>query len=639
MTQSTSLRRKLISIMSAGSVLTALIAAAAFTWWDLNRFWEWTASELTAMASVVGDQVGPAVVLKDPKAAAEILASLRSDSRIREAVLYDARGACFAAFQREPGGRCPVRTVDGIRREANAIVIARAISSGGERVGTVLLAANLPSIPAILKQYLRGAALIVILKLLMAAILVAILQSRVAGPILAIAKVARRMAETRGLGERARVQTADEVGVLASSFNTMLDRIQRRDAELARHRERLEQEVAERSRVNAALLQAKEKAEEAARLKSEFLANMSHEIRTPLNGVTGMISLVLDKCADPEEREQLQVAQSAALSLTSILNDILDLSKIEAGKMAIESVAFDLQSILRECLRIFEVAVREKGLRLGLKIAPDCPAWVWGDPVRLRQVLINLIGNAVKFTLQGEVQLSVSAPAAGSIRFEVRDTGIGVPREKLDAIFEAFTQADGSHTRRFGGSGLGLTITRRLVSLMGGQLSARSEPGRGSVFSVELPLTAAPPAEPDSGAVLATLPIGLPKLRVLVAEDNLVNQKVTSGILRRQGWTVTVAANGEQAYRAFLEERYDLILMDVQMPEVDGLEAATVIRNEERRRSLARTPILAVTAHASQAQHEQCLAHGMDAVVTKPLDLATLLLAIRSVLTPVLAGR
>ncbi len=503
----------------------------------------------------------------------------------------------------------------------------------------MLLAANLPSIPAILGRYLRGAALIVALKLLMAAMLVAILQSRVAGPILAIAKVARRMAEQPGLGERARVDSTDEVGVLASSFNTMLDRIERRDRELARQRELLEQDVVERSRVNDELRQAKDKAEEAARLKSEFLANMSHEIRTPLNGVTGMISLVLDRCSDQEEREQLQVAQNAALSLTSILNDILDLSRMEAGKLAIESVVFNLQQTLHECLGIFDVAVREKNLHLALSLQPDCTGWVRGDPVRLRQVLVNLIGNAVKFTLQGEVQLSVRAHAPGIVEFEVRDTGIGIPREKLDSIFEAFTQADGSHTRKFGGSGLGLAITRRLVLLMGGHLSASSEPGLGSTFSVELPLTAASPLERQPERVSGPPAAGLPKLNVLVAEDNPVNQKVTSGILRRQGWAVRMASNGDEAYQAFLHDRYDLILMDVQMPEKDGLEATTLIREEERRRALRPTPILAVTAHAARVQHEQCLAHGMDAVVTKPLDLAALLSAISAVLAPAPAGK
>jgi CheY-like chemotaxis protein len=259
---------------------------------------------------------------------------------------------------------------------------------------------------------------------------------------------------------------------------------------------------------------------------------------------------------------------------------------------------------------------------------------VRGDPLRLRQVLVNMIGNAVKFTLEGRVDVRVTPPRRGIVRFEVRDTGIGIPRDKLDTIFEAFTQADGSHTRRFGGSGLGLTITRRLVNLMGGELSAESEVGRGSKFAIELPLAE---TERDVSPGLARSPglaVDLPRLHVLVAEDNLVNQKVTSGILLRQGWTVTLAADGEEAYRCFQNERFDLILMDIQMPELDGLEASTLIRSEEQRRSLPRTPILAVTAHAARAQHEQCMVHGMDGVVTKPLDLATLVEAIRAVLTP-----
>ena len=344
MTQSSSLRRKLIIISSLGSCVTALTAAAAFTYWDLNRFWGQTVVEVTALTNVVGDQVGPAMVLDDAKAAAEILASLRSDNRIREAVLYGGRGICFASFYREPGGRCPPRMPDGIRREFDRIVVSQPILAGGERVGSILLTASLPSVAAILRQYLRGAALIVVFKLLMAALLASILQYHVTAPILAIARTARQMAETHAFRERVPVHSTDEVGVLASSFNMMLDEIERRDRELVRHRHQLEQDVAERGRVNAELFEAKEKAEVAARLKSEFLANMSHEIRTPLNGVTGMIGLALDRCTDAEEREQLRIAQGAAKSLTALLNDILGLSKIEAGRMTIESARFELHA-------------------------------------------------------------------------------------------------------------------------------------------------------------------------------------------------------------------------------------------------------------------------------------------------------
>jgi signal transduction histidine kinase/ActR/RegA family two-component response regulator len=459
-----------------------------------------------------------------------------------------------------------------------------------------------------------------------------VLQSQVSSPILEIAKVAQRIAQTHQFQDRVAVETSDELGVLAASFNTMLAEIERRNRELAQHRHSLEEQIRERNQVNAELLVSKEKAEDAVRLKSEFLANMSHEIRTPMNGVMGMIDLVLERCTDTEEREQLLVAQGAAGSLITIVNDILDLSKIEAGKMTLEKIDFDLGRVVRDSIRIFDSAVREKHLDVRLSLAPGCPEWACGDPARLRQVLVNLIGNAVKFTDEGLVEVLLEPAGAGELRFVVRDTGIGIPPEKLGAIFDAFTQADGSHTRRFGGTGLGLTITRRLVDLMGGRVWAASKIGQGSRFCLELPMAAgsAPaPSQAQAGNVEAPLP----KLHVLVAEDNAVNQKVICAVLRRQGWSITLASNGEEAWSHFRDGVFDLILMDVQMPEMDGLQATQLIREEERRRSPGeRIPILALTAHASPAQHKECLAVGMDGILTKPISVPNLLQEIRAVI-------
>ncbi len=609
----TSLRRKITVLIAGGGVISALIAAVGFSSFDLKRYWQRTNAELTAISDVVADQVGPAISLGDLKSAREILGSVRADPLIGDAMLYDVKGGCFAAFHRSAASGCPGLPPDGIRRQLNMLVLARAVNAGNERLGTLVMAATVPSIPALLRQYLVGAFLIIGLSLAVAAVVAVALQFRVSTPILEIARVAERIAQTHRFGDRVSVESEDELGVLANSFNAMLSEIERRDAEL---------------------VLAKDKAEEATRLKSEFLANMSHEIRTPMNGVLGMISLVLDRCSDAEEREQLLVAQTASLSLITLLNGILDLSKMEAGRMTIEVIDFDLPSLVKEAVRMFDLEVRGKNLRHTLTVAPDCPEWVRGDPVRLRQVLINLVGNAIKFTLEGSVQVTVAVPNQSLVRFAIQDTGIGVAPEKLNSIFDAFTQADGSHTRRFGGTGLGLTITRRLVNLMGGRLWAESEAGQGSCFYVELPLERC--AKPLLTMDAATASPSRADLEVLVAEDNPVNQKVITSMLKRQGWTITLAQNGEEAYRYFLGSRFDLILMDVQMPEVDGFEATGLIRREEARRAEcgaeARTPIIALTAHASESQQQQCLTAGMDLVITKPVNLPTLLRGIEQVL-------
>jgi signal transduction histidine kinase/CheY-like chemotaxis protein len=574
--------------------------------------------------------VGPAIILGDRGAAGEVLASLRADPVIREAALYDGRGFLFAAMK--PAGTEPgPRPRDGIHRTGDGFTVAQPVTAGGERIGTLVLIAGVPSIGAILYQYLPGTSAILLLSMIVAAAMAALLQSGVSAPILEIAEVAQRIACTHRFTDRVEIRAEDEVGKLASSFNTMLLEIEQREVALETHRRTLEQEILEKNAVNAELLLAKEKAESAARLKSEFLANMSHEIRTPMNGVLGMTDLALATPLTPEQTEYLQGVKSSAEGLLRILDDILDVSKLEAGKVAIEAVDFDLGSMLLNTLRLFEIPVREKGLELRLAVAPECPAWVRGDPVRLRQILVNLVGNAVKFTRQGSIEVSAVRSRGDRLQFAVKDTGIGIPPDKLDTIFEAFTQADGSHTRQFGGTGLGLTITRRLAGLMGGHVWVRSEVGGGSRFYFELPLPERPAPAPSDPAKTAAAVAALPPLKVLVAEDNAVNQKVICSLLRLAGSVASLASNGAEAYRLFQDEPFDLILMDVQMPEVDGLEATSMIREEERRRKLGRIPIVALTAHTAQGQHEQCLATGMDAVITKPVSRERLLRTIAEI--------
>jgi signal transduction histidine kinase len=533
-----------------------------------------------------------------------VLTGSGHDWRSRANVASAQEGRAIATFLAGPGARASAQRAQSVIKLGPAIEVIRALPSMTD--DQVVLVLRYPLAKA-LAPYRALLGEILALGVLSLGIIAAgswALARGLTRPLLALRDAAQRM--ERGEEAHVAVDGADEIAALGRSFNNMAQSIREREQ---------------------ALELSRQKAESSNQAKSEFLANMSHEIRTPLNGILGMAQ-VMARDAEGPQREHLKILQTSGESLLGILNSLLDLSKIEAGQIELDAHDFDLGEMVSTACDPFRILAAEKALAFEVLFYPEVSGLWRGDALRVRQVLTNLISNALKFTHAGSVNVSAERLADG-VRFGVTDTGIGIPPEKLELVFEKFSQADGSTTRRFGGTGLGLAISRHLVTLMGGDLSLSSRQGEGSSFTFDLPLVWRGPApahaEADPGSVSGN--VGQP-LRILAAEDNRTNQLILSSLLAPLDIDLTLVDTGRAAVDALVAARYDVILMDSQMPEMNGVEATLAIRRMEAEGGLPRTPILAVTANVMSHQVAEYVAAGMDDVIAKPIEIVALLNAI-----------
>ena len=623
-------------LMAGAAVLATVLTTTFFLIYDFHHTKRALQQELTAVTDVVAHNTRAALDFRDNISAKGQLESLRGEAAVVAACIYDSKQRLFAHFERK--GRlekgCPPAPTQQDGFVGGFVTVRHSlVGPKGEHLGVLVVRAHTEQLRDQASAYILIAASILVLGAGLSLLLAWRLQRVLTRPILGLVSAAERIGIERDYSVRVPTESADEIGRLCSSFNTMLEQVETADAALQQHRLDLEKLVQKRTKrleetnlqLQASIDQATQLAKQAQaanEAKSLFLANMSHEVRTPMNGVIGMADALADSTLTPTQREQLDIIRSSARDLLSIVNDILDFSKIEAGKLELEQVPFDLCELLEELKRAWSPLCIDKGLVFRSAITPDLPRELSGDPRRLRQILGNLLNNAIKFTSKGSVALEVERDRddAKSLRFSVSDTGIGVPEQKRATIFESFTQADLSTTRLHGGTGLGLSIVKQLVERMRGRIELSSEEGRGSTFCCVLPLDVV--GRKETRAARQSTPIDprheTPR-RVLLVEDNRVNQKVALVLLEKLGYRVDVAADGQEALEKLGRERYDLVLMDCQMPRLDGYDATRALRRGEGVLQ-PQLPVIAMTAHAMPGDRERCLEAGMDDYLTKPLD-------------------
>jgi len=632
------------------TTIVLILAFLAFFVYQLDATWKDNKNKLTSIARITGINVAAAITFNDQQSATDTLAALSAEPSVLTAFVVTPDGRIFAQYRSLSGMENKQiqessPKIDELIAEASTqsfwtfdkdLEVVEPIIFDQQPIGMAVIQSHPINLLKKIRWFMKFTTAILALIFIITYFLSSRLQQVISGPILHLVEIMRTISEQKSYCLRVKKETNDEVGKLFDGFNEMLENIETRDKQLELHRENLEQQVTVRTNdlsdanhklesMVVDLMQAKETAEAASKAKSEFLSNMSHEIRTPLHAVLGMTELLDHTELTEDQRKLLTTIHSAGKTLIGLISNILDFSKIEAGKMVLEHVAIDLLSTVNETIAPIVLIAEQKGLEVETCIEGTDGLLILMDPTRLQQIFTNLIYNAVKFTAQGRISVHSSLHRQGDnnadLLIEVADTGIGISTDAKAILFESFTQEDGSTTRKYGGTGLGLAITKKLVDLMGGEIRVESELGKGSTFLIIIPCqTQNKPLTTEATPDIAADRKEVTGTSILVVEDNADNQNVARQMLEMFGFRVDIAGNGLQACEITAQASYDLILMDCQMPVMDGFEATRSIRERERLTGV-HTHIIALTGNVVKEDLEQCLVAGMDDYLGKPFSL------------------